>query len=371
MNRNHKLNRTRLRRTVAAVLIAAGLIAVVGVVLVAPCLSFDETGAHVIDHYGVLSDDQLETIPEDKPKTEKPKDDPEKKPEPEHKAYTRAVMLTADTVAEKQDALLQAAEQGTIDTVIVNIKDGEGNLNLSVSTDEMESPEYLVSSGADALQRAIGTLKGAGVHVIGRIYCFHDALATKRNSDLAIQYELGGTWLDYDNSRWLDPTNPAAVSYLADIARSAVQAGCDEIVLADMTFPPRGHLDRATFDTAPEEQASVLAQDVQDIQKAVGDVPVSLTADTFAGLIELSVNGEKDGIPVGDVGTLLKTAHRLFVPVDSGSVEDLKQELYQLAKKTDVVAVFLSGETWKAHDGDAVLNGMFDGDAALDIILEK
>lgn len=55
MNSNHTPNQSRIRRTVAAVLIVAVLVVAVGVFLVAQCLSFDGDGAHVIDRYGVLS----------------------------------------------------------------------------------------------------------------------------------------------------------------------------------------------------------------------------------------------------------------------------------------------------------------------------
>lgn len=373
MNNNRKPNQSRIRRTVAAVLIVAALVVVVGVVLVAQCLSFDENGAHVIDRYGVLARDgsQLENVIEEEPEEEEETEvEPEEEQPVKQEDCTRAVMLSKDTVsdAEAQAQLMQLAQDGVIDTVVVTIKDSEGNLNISVETDEMEDVQYLVSSGAESLETSIGALKEAGVHVIGRIYCFHDSLATKRNSDLAIQYELGGTWLDYDNTRWLDPTNPGAAAYIADIARSAVQAGCDEIMLSDVTFPPRGHLDRAEFDTAPSEQTAVLASVVEEVQSAVGSVPVSLTADTVSGLTELSVNGEEDGIPVGDVGKLLDTAHRLFIPVDSGDVNALEQTIHALCADAVVVPIFLSGETWKAHSGDAVLNGIFDGDSALDTL---
>ena len=49
MNHNSKHSHSRIRRTVAAVLIVAALVVFVGVFLIFQCLSFDENGAHVID----------------------------------------------------------------------------------------------------------------------------------------------------------------------------------------------------------------------------------------------------------------------------------------------------------------------------------
>lgn len=368
MNSNHNPNQSRIRRTVAAVLIVAVLVAAVGVFLVARCLSFDEDGAHVIDRYGVLAQEAQQLEGEGNAEPEQPQEEaPVEQPEPEpEEPDSRIVMLAAGAVAEEQDRILELAENGALDTVVVNIKDGEGNLNISVDTREIDEVEYLVDSGADALEETIAALKDAGVHVIGRIYCLHDAQATKYNSDLAIQFERGGTWLDYDNTRWLDPTNDDTVEYLCDIAESAVEVGCDELMLADFTFPPRGHLDRAEFDRYPDDQASVLLDALEEIQHAAGDAAVSLTADSLSDLTDLSANGEEDGIPVGDAGALLEAADRLFVPVNSADeAETLLETVQELSETAVVVPVFRSSDAWLAYDGDAVLDGTADSEGAL------
>ncbi|HBI63766.1 MAG TPA: hypothetical protein DDX51_01420, partial [Clostridiales bacterium] len=219
MNINRNRNQIRIRRTVVAVLIVAALIAVVGVILVSRCLSFDENGAHVIDRYGVLAEEQGQTRPEltagsvetpaePEPAEPEPEKEPETAPQPQVK-YTRALMLAASSAAEEgtRARLLKLAEQGVLDTVIVNIKDSEGNLNLPVETDVVDGVSDFTEGDADGLKSTIAALRDAGVHVVGRIYCFHDRRAASRNSDLAIQFERGGSWLDYDNTRWLDPTN--------------------------------------------------------------------------------------------------------------------------------------------------------------------
>ncbi len=378
MNINRNRNQIRIRRTVVAVLIVAALIAVVGVILVSRCLSFDENGAHVIDRYGVLAEEQGQTRPEltagsaetpaePEPAEPEPEKEPETAPQPQVK-YTRALMLAASSAAEEgtRARLLKLAEQGVQDTVIVNIKDSEGNLNLPVETDVVDGVSDFTEGDADGLKSTIAALRDAGVHVVGRIYCFHDRRAASRNSDLAIQFERGGSWLDYDNTRWLDPTNGDALAYLDDVARAAVQAGCDEIVLADFTFPPRGHLDRADFADWPDTQAEALAAALKDIQGAVGDVPVSLTADSLGALTALSPSGSEDGISVGEIGALLGAAHRLFVPVETAEeAASAIQQLREAASNPAVVPVFSGSSLWSTYNGDAALNGVSDSEAAL------
>lgn len=365
MNSKHKPNQIRIRRAVAVVLIVAVVIVAVGVVLVSRCLSFDENGAHVIDRYGVLAQEaqQPDSGAEQTPQEQQT---PDSQPE-EQADHSRMVMLAASIAVEQQERIVELAQSGALDTVVINIKDSDGNLNLSVDTDEIDDVSDLVDSGADALQQTIGELKQAGVHVIGRIYCLHDEQATELNSDLAIPFERGGTWLDYDNTRWLDPTNDDTVQYLCDIAESAVEAGCDELMLADFTFPPRGHLDRAAFDREPDDQAGVLLDALEEIRHAAGNAAVSLTADSLSDLTDLSANGAEDGIPTGDVGALLAAADRLFVPADSADeVETLSETIWELVDNAVIVPVFADSEVWLAYDGDAALDGVSDSENALE-----
>lgn len=352
MNNNRKPNQSRIRRTVAAVLIAAALVVVVGVVLVARCLSFDEDGAHVIDRYGVLEmERQQQTGSADVDEETEPEPEPQPEPEPEPTDATRALVASADTFSEEDSRaeVLALAQAGTLDTVIVNIKDDEGTLNINVDTEQIDGVDDLVDRDAEALEEGIAALKDAGVHVVGRIYCFHDGTAAARNADLAMQYEGGGTWLD--------PTNGDTVEYLCDIAHAAVMAGCDEIVLADYTFPPRGHLDRIAFDSALESQAAVLLEDLEQLRRICGDAQISLTADSLSDLTSLSERGAADGVSLGDVAALLDAADRLFVPVSNATeAAAVIAAVQDTAPQATVVPVFSRVSVWMAYEGDAAVS---------------
>lgn len=369
MNHNRKHNHSSIRRVVAAVLIVAAAVVFVGVVLVFQCLSFDENGAHVVDRYGVLAMEAAEKQNTGEETPEEPAEEPAAQPE-ETQSVTRAAMLSADSVAEEDtlQQLVQLAQQGTLDTVIVNIKDKEGYLNIRVDTNVMDDTDDITESGAEELEQAIQTLRDADVHVIGRIFCMHDQQAAAQNADLDMQYDGGGTWLDYDNTRWLDATNRDTVEYLCDIAKSAVEAGCDEILLDEFTFPTRGHIDRIDFDDTPREQADVLLDALQEIQEKAA-VPVSLTADTLSALTDLSDSATEDGFPAGDVEQLLTTADRIFIPADSE--EDAAQavaQLQQTAPDAVVIPVLDSTSEWMAYEGDAVLRAVEDTTEALAIM---
>lgn len=366
MRKNQTPNQRKRRRIVAAILIAVLLVFLMGAVLVLRCLTFDDSGAHVIDRYGVLaqeqeSDSQLSAGSGSAQDEGAAEAEPEQieEPEKETAAETRAVLLTADAVtdADVRSTLKTLAENKVLDTVVVNIKDSDGKLYLPCDTDLVDTEDW--TDNADALAGAIGELQNAGLQVVGRICCLHDQKATEQQSDLAIQYINGGTWLDYDNTRWLDPTDSDAVQYLCDIARSAVNVGCDALVLDDFTFPPRGHLDRAEFDETPADQASVLLDALQQIQQAVGSASVGLMASDIDALTALSENGEEDGIAVGDVGQLLDAAKFLAVPLQEESADGvaaMTEVLHAAALQANALPIFDDPTAWKDYSGSAVLD---------------
>lgn len=353
MNSNRK---KRIFWILAALLILAAAIAVVGAILVRQCLSFDETGAHVIDRYGILAAEQAaQAEPEPQQQTEM---QGSSEPEPEPKVYTRAAVLPADvlTDTDKRTQIISLVQAGVLNTVIVDVKSPDGDINVFVSEDNPAQAD------TDGFAEAVSELRNAGAYVIGRMYCLHDELAVDQDSDLAMQYDNGGIWTDYDRTHWLDPTNYGTVQYLSNIAQAAVQAGCNEIVLADFTFPPRGHLDRIEFDRDPDSQAGILAEAFQEIQDACQGVPISLTADSVSSLTELSVNGVEDGIPLGDITAFLGMANRLLVPTnEEEDPAGVIAEAHETVPNAWIVPIVDDINTWLEYDGDAILDTDEDG----------
>ncbi len=365
MNIDRIFNTKRKRRIAAAALIVL-LIVAMGVYLVFSMIVIDENGAHVVDKYGVL-----EEIEQDQPVAEAPAEEEVPASEETAEPDMRAVLLSTSALCDDgiRDELTELAQAGQVNTVLVDIKDEDGALAIAVDTTELDA-DGLTDASADAMARAIGQLRDAGIHVVGRLHCLHDNTTAQRASSLAIAYYRGGTWTDYDNTRWLDPTSSNAVNYLCDVAKAAVSAGCDELVLADLTFPPRGHLDRAEFAYAPSDQASVLKNVLQSIQTA-GGVPVGLSADDAEELLTLSESGVEDGIPAGNVGAFLRTAHRIYLWADSAEdAQQLTDEVRALAEDTPVVPIFEDGTAWLNYDGAAVLYGRRDYASALRTIGE-
>jgi hypothetical protein len=345
--------------------------------LVLRCLSFDQNGAHVKDRYGILAAEGsrselvdysryaegsvLETSEED----ETPPSDDEEKEERRKELIgapdeIRAIVVTPKDLTYDDDYLNQVlalAASGTLDTVIVDLKDDQGNVSVQISTTALDS-STVQTVYSDEFPDAIAQLKAAGIRVIGRIYAFRDNMATRQNNDLSCWYASASTnWLDAEDNRWLDPTDTAVIQYLCDIVTKGVEIGCDEFLLAQFSFP-EGATDLISYDN-PGNPQTIIPDDFEKIQEAAGDIPVSLYVE----------NPTEDRSAVGqDLSVLEDMAYRLVAsPLSIAGTEDDSA----MSTMTDAIAeragtdlkvtpVYTGRENWQASYGTAIYDPQGD-----------
>lgn len=80
-------------------------------------------------------------------------------------------------------------------------------------------------------------------HTVGRICCFGDSAYARGLPETALVREDGGIWYDANGGAWLDPTNPAVLSYITSLVSECAALGFDEILLDWFCYPSTGALD--------------------------------------------------------------------------------------------------------------------------------
>ena len=80
-------------------------------------------------------------------------------------------------------------------------------------------------------------------HTVGRICCFGDSAYARGLPETALVREDGGIWYDANGGAWLDPTNPAVLSYITSLVSECAEQGFDEILLDWFCYPSTGALD--------------------------------------------------------------------------------------------------------------------------------
>ena len=83
----------------------------------------------------------------------------------------------------------------------------------------------------------IESLKARDVYLIARIVVFKDDLLAAARPDLAVRSAGGGTYVDREQLRWVDPARREAWDYNLQIAEEAAALGFDEIQFDYVRFP--------------------------------------------------------------------------------------------------------------------------------------
>ena len=359
---------------VVIILVAAVLMSAF---LVLRCLRFDENGAHVEDRYGLLAAEGSRYDLVDYSRyangsgtvsaadEEAPPADSEEQEERRRRLLgapdeIRAIIIEPKDLTYDDDYLnqvLKLAASGTLNTVIVDLKDDQGYLTAQISTTVID-PTTVQTVYSDEFPDAVAQLKAAGIRVIGRINAFRDNMATRQNNNLSCWYASASTnWLDAEDNRWLDPTDPDVMQYLCDIVRKGVEIGCDEFLLERFSFP-EGATELISYDN-PGNPAEIIQNDLTQIQTAAGDIPVSLYVE----------RPQEDRTAVGqNLAVLEPMVYRLLAsPLSIDGTEDenamttMTDAIAQRAgSDIKVTPVYTGRETWAAAYGTAVYDPQGD-----------
>lgn len=234
-------------------------------------------------------------------------------------------------------ATLKSAADAGFDSLVVDMKDGNGTLYYRSAT---ERAEQVNSFAADALTAAelktlFTTIKEAGLRPIARVYAFKDNAAARVLADARVTPTGNSGWVWYDNNpanggkAWLNPYADAAHTYVIDIAKELRDAGAAAIMLDGVQFP--NQVSGASFGStdATKGRSEVLTAFVKEAEALLGDgcpVILSCTAD--------SARGEKTQVYGGNPLTFGATA---AAPVLTAQ-EDTAGIIRQMATRIKVIA---------------------------------
>ena len=208
-----------------------------------------------------------------------------------------------------------AADTAGYDTVAVTLKDGTGHVYFdaaaSAATGAVRTAEDTAASLAALTARE-------DLHTVARLSCFHDPLAANaRVEEMGLKNTGGYIFYDGSNSQWLDPAKPAAREYLCQLAREAAELGFDEILLADVSYPTEGKLDKIAYgdgDGAAIRRES-LAAFLEEMQLVLEPYEVTLSVELPQETVRTGAD-EAAGITLAAVTAV---ADRIYVPLSDAS----------------------------------------------------
>ncbi|MGI6028049.1 MAG: putative glycoside hydrolase [Candidatus Heteroscillospira sp.] len=143
--------------------------------------------------------------------------------------YLSASKVTPETLGDIRPQM----ETMGANALVLEMKDTKGI--LSWNSDVQLATSYGTNGTAD-LSESLAFLKEQGVYLVARISVCVDEYMALRNTPLALATGEGRVYSD-DSGIWLDFSNSDVQSYTADVARSLLRMGFDEIMLANFEHP--------------------------------------------------------------------------------------------------------------------------------------
>lgn len=205
-----------------------------------------------------------------------PASEPEATPEPEGQtpeptpADTAAVAqgpwayVSLSALASEEQAAATAADlaaQG-VSCAVIPLKDAQGYIyyDSQVALAASSKANRLVDAAM-----AAQVFREAGLVPVAALSAFEDPVAPYADRTLAVRYgEQDVIWLnaaaDAGGVPWLDPTDPAARQYIADLMAELKGLGFDQFLLSGVQFPSGYSLDRAGYDAGLATEIDKTAQ---------------------------------------------------------------------------------------------------------------
>ena len=184
-----------------------------------------------------------------------------------------------DAVRLPLDALDGAADavRGH-DAVVVPMKDPDGTLGWM--SEEPRSLALGLSSGTPGRDDALRALTATPeLYTVAELSCLRDDALARAAPELALLRENGAPWRDAAGLCWLDPAQEAVRDRLIALCRELADLGFDELLLADLSMPTEGAVERIRPDAGRAEALEALARAIgtaladRDVTVSVVGVP--------------------------------------------------------------------------------------------------
>lgn len=253
-----------------------------------------------------------------------PSNTPEASPTPTPK---ESFLLNAAYLPDLSDSvatagIIQLADKGVINAVVIDMKHDDGTLSY------ISSNQFAEQSGANAVQDdakvIIDQLKDSGLYLVARISAFKDNIVPRKIHSFSAKVQSGVIWLDRDYHGWMNPYLQQAQDYVTDISLELADLGFDEILLENCCFPTIGrpHL------IAYGEYESV--SKAETINSFAENLSVRLRDKNTLLSIRLSTDTILEGADASlghDVASLYEVADRIYV--DIGTDTDVSSLVYE------------------------------------------
>jgi hypothetical protein len=167
----------------------------------------------------------------------------------------KGMYVTATSMALPRFKTMLAELKGAGgNSIVFDAKDEDGIVSWPASVPLAKAIGAFKEGPLRDLKSKVAYAHAQGIHVIGRICCFHDPILAHHRPDLAPRNVHGGVWKELGSQAWVDPSSAIAEHYDIDLAKDMVKNGVDEVQFDYIRFPAMGDTQNARYAFDPKIQ---------------------------------------------------------------------------------------------------------------------
>ena len=211
----------------------------------------------------------------------------------------RALYMSAYTAgsAKKRAGIVQLIKKSNLNSVVIDVKDSTGKVFFESNVPLAKDIGSEHANIAPDLPKFLQELKKNNIYAIARIAVFEDPYLAERAPSISLKTKDGKIWRDKKGLAWVDPSSPVVWKYVADIGRSALLLGFDELNFDYIRFPTDGNIENISypvFQEKTEKKNEIIAEFFYFINKSFKNYPAYISVDLFGITLWRS-----DGINIG------------------------------------------------------------------------
>lgn len=212
------------------------------------------------------------------------------------------------------DNLIELADETCINTMVIDIKDDQGNITYEMSLSENDigaSKDYISD-----MEGLMEKLKEHHIYTIARISCFKDPYLAAERPELALKKADGSFVTDTDDIPWVNPYEEDVWEYLTDIALAAADMGFDEIQFDYVRFPVGKNAAAADYGVNVNIYRKELAIEgfLSYATDRLHEKNVVVGADVFGTVIDNKIDQEYTGQDYQALGSVVDVLSPMIYP---------------------------------------------------------
>lgn len=324
-----------LKKLLRALLIAAGVAATAGIVLLIyfePYVTYDREGAH-LDLSSKGGEAAASSASEARPVINDAQLIVQEPEASDASILELSGYYITTAMLQEPEKVRQTLE--TLDSscaVMIELKSIYGNFYYSTAIGGASTADVDIS----AIDEILSYLRTHGFYMIAEIPAFCDTNFALANQSSGLPLASGALWMDERACYWLDPASETVLSYLTQIARELSSLGFKEVAFSEFRFPTSKNIAYSS-----EKTSTQLIEDAAD----------SLTAFFTGSNLTISFVTDATDFPVS------VCAGRLYIPdVDGTKIEKYVQSYADTAIEE---LVFLANSRDTRFEEQATLRPLF------------